>query len=424
VKCFVGLGVNLGDRPGMLERAAAALATLPGVSRLRTAPVFQTPALVPPGAPDSWNLPFLNSAVELEWAGTPQELLKALKVTEKELGREEAPTWAPRVIDLDLLAAEGVVVQEKDCRVPHPALPSRAFVLDPLKHLAPGLRLPGFTIPILEQSRRLLPRNPLWMAVLNLTPDSFSDGGELTKEGALSKQLDRLERAGVQCYDLGAESTRPGATPVSEQEEWKRLEPVLRQLAERHKGRHFAPLISVDTYRAATAARALEAGAHIINDVSGLSYPGMLPLLRDSRCQYVLMHSLSVPADRNRVIASELDPVKEVLTWAVRKLEELDAAGVSLDRVLFDPGIGFGKTPAQSLALLRGFDRFYSLPVRLLAGHSRKSFMTAWGTQPVEERDGFSIGASLRLAARGAEVLRVHEAHLHAAAYQASQELA
>lgn len=419
----MGLGVNLGDRRAMLEKAAAALVVLPGARNLRAGPVFQTPALVPPGAPDSWNLPFLNSAVELEWAGTPQELLKALKATEKALGREEAATWAPRLIDLDLLAAEDAVVQEKDCRVPHSALPSRAFVLDPLKHLVPGLRLPSFSIPILEQSRRLQPRNPLWMAVLNFTPDSFSDGGELEREGAFDRQLDRLERAEVQCYDLGAESTRPGATPVSGEEEWRRLEPAFARLRERHRGRTFAPLISVDTYRPATAARALEAGAGLINDVSGLADPGMLPLLRDSRCQYVLMHSLSVPADRARTIEPGLDPVREVLTWAERKLAELSAAGVSLDRVLFDPGIGFGKTPAQSLALLRGFDQFYSLPVRLLAGHSRKSFMAAWGSQPVEERDGFSIGASLHLAARGVEVLRVHEAHLHAAAYQASQEL-
>ena len=419
----MGLGVNLGDRRAMLEKAAAALAALPGARFLRAAPVFQTPALVPPGAPASWHLPFLNSAVELDWAGTPQELLRSLKATEKALGREEAATWAPRVIDLDLLAAEGAVVQEKDCRVPHPAMPSRAFVLDPLKHLVASLKVNPFSIPILEQSRRLLPRNPLWMAVLNLTPDSFSDGGKLDSEVALDLQLDRLERAGVQCYDLGAESTRPGATPVSEEEEWRRLEPVLARLRERHAGRFFAPLISVDTHRPGTAARALEAGAHIINDVSGLSYPGMLPLLRDSRCQYVLMHSLSVPADRARTIQPELDPVKEVLAWAERKIEDLTAAGVSLDRVLFDPGIGFGKTPAQSLALLRGIDRFNSLPVRLLAGHSRKSFMAAWGSQPVAERDGFSIGASLHLAARGVEVLRVHEAHLHATAYQASQEL-
>src|SRR5206468_535013 len=111
--------------------------------------------------------------------------------------------------------------------------------------------------------------------------------------------------------------------------------------------------------------------------------------------------------DRQKVLDPGEDPVSHVFRWAERKLERLAAAGVSLDRVLFDPGIGFGKTPAQSLALLRGIDSFFSLPVRLLVGHSRKSFMTAWGAQPVSERDGFGVGASLHLAGRGVEALRV-----------------
>ncbi|MGZ3737708.1 MAG: 2-amino-4-hydroxy-6-hydroxymethyldihydropteridine diphosphokinase, partial [Bdellovibrionota bacterium] len=172
MKCFVGLGANLGDRSANLEGAVAALSARGGVSRIRTSPVFQTPALVPPGAPDSWKLPFLNAAIELEWSGSPQELLRALKETEEKLGRAAAPTWAPRLIDLDLLACEGAVVEEPSCKVPHPALPGRAFVLDPLKHLVPLARLPSFSLTLLEQSRRLASRSPLWMAILNLTPDS------------------------------------------------------------------------------------------------------------------------------------------------------------------------------------------------------------------------------------------------------------
>ncbi|MGZ3650289.1 MAG: dihydropteroate synthase [Bdellovibrionota bacterium] len=423
MKCFVGLGANLGDRSANLEGAVAALSARGGVSRIRTSPVFQTPALVPPGAPDSWKLPFLNAAIELEWSGSPQELLRALKETEEKLGRAAAPTWAPRLIDLDLLACEGAVVEEPSCKVPHPALPGRAFVLDPLKHLVPLARLPSFSLTLLEQSRRLASRSPLWMAILNLTPDSFSDGGELANERALLARVEKLERAQVQCFDLGAESTRPGAQPVGEAEEWRRLEPAFSLLNDRYRGRAFRPLLSVDTRHAGVAALALERGAAWINDVSGLSDPAVIELLQGSRCGYVLMHSLSVPASREHVLSETADPVAEVLAWAEKKLETLAKAGIDLQRVIFDPGIGFGKTPAQSLALLRGISAFYALPVRLLAGHSRKSFMSAWGPQATEERDGFSIGASLRLAERGVEVLRVHEAHLHATALQASQEL-
>lgn len=423
MKCFVGLGANLGDRLANLEGAVSVLRARAGVSHIRSSPVFQTPALVPPGAPDSWKLPFLNAAIELEWAGSPQELLRALKETEAQLGRGPAPTWAPRIIDLDLLACEGAVVEEAACKVPHPALPGRAFVLDPLKHLAPLARLPSFSLNLLEQSRRIASRSPLWMAILNLTPDSFSDGGELANERALLERVEKLERAQVQCFDLGAESTRPGALPVGETEEWRRLEPAFSFFQERYRGRAFRPLLSVDTRHASVAARALELGASWVNDVSGLSDPAMLEILQGSRCGYVLMHSLSVPASREHVLSESADPVGEVLGWAQEKLEALAKAGVDLQRVIFDPGIGFGKTPAQSLALLRGISAFYSLPVRLLVGHSRKSFMSAWGPQATEERDGFSVGASLRLAERGVEVLRVHEAHLHATALQASQEL-
>ncbi len=423
MKCFVAFGTNLGDRRGNLERAAKALAALPGVTRVETSPVFQTPALVPPGAPDSWRLPFLNAGASLEWRGSPPELLRALKGIERELGRATAPTWSPRIIDLDLLAAGDCAVNEPDCQVPHPALPGRSFVLDPLKHLAPGLHLPSFSLSVLGQSRRLSERAPLWMAIFNVTPDSFSDGGALANETALRARVEKLERAEVHCYDLGAESTRPGATPVGEEEEWARLKPVFDFLADRHRGAHFRPLLSVDTRHVGTARRALECGARVVNDVSGLADPAMAELLASSGCQYVLMHSLSVPADRTRVLADDIDPVAHVFRWAERKLEQLERAGVNLDRILFDPGIGFGKTPAQSLALLRGIDAFFDLPVRLLVGHSRKSFMAAWGPQPVEERDGFGVGASLRLAAKGVEVLRVHEASLHATAFYAQQEL-
>lgn len=423
MRCYIGLGSNLGERLGNLERAAAAVSALPGVTRLRVSPVFQTPALVPPGAPSSWRLPFLNAAAELEWRGGPRELLGALKRVEAALGRAVAPPWAPRLIDLDLLAAEGVTVDDHDCKVPHPALTGRSFVLDPLKHIAPELRLPSFSLSVLEQSRLLAKRSPVWMAILNLTPDSFSDGGELAGEGALAAQVATLERAQVQCLDLGAESTRPGAAPVGENEEWSRLVPAFDFLADRYRGRRFRPWLSVDTRHAAVAARAIERGATIVNDVSGLADPAMPELLRSSDCQYVLMHSLSVPADRQLLLDPDCDPIAQLFRWAERKLEQLDRAGVGADRIFFDPGIGFGKFPAQSLAILRGIDAFFELPVRILVGHSRKSFMSTWGTQPTIERDGFGIGASLRLAGRGVEVLRVHAAHLHATALQASQEL-
>lgn len=414
MKCAVGIGANVGDRRATLERAAAALALVPGVAGLRASPLYQTPALTPPGAPDSWRRPFLNAVVELRYSGHPRDLLFALKKIERALGREPAPRWAPRVIDLDLLHAEGFTASEPKCRVPHPEIEKRAFVLDPWKHLS-GERLAA--------SRRLRARAPLWMAICNVTPDSFSDGGELAREGALLAYFEKLERAEVAAYDFGAESTRPGAAPVGEAEEWERLAPALAVFRERYRGKFFRPLVSVDTHRAATAVRALEAGAQVINDVSGLADPAMIEALRSSDCHYVLTHSLGVPARRDRALDPSVDPLPELLRWAGEKLEWLHRRGVPSERVWFDPGIGFGKSPEQNLAILRRASELFALPTRILIGHSRKSCLASWGPQPPAERDGYGIGISLHLADLGVEALRVHSAHLHATAFFAHREL-
>ncbi len=421
MKAYIALGSNLGEPTQNLEAAAGALAKVG--KGLRASPVFRTPALLPEGGPLEWCLPFHNAVVEMEWTGSPPELLSILKNIERELGRVAAPRWSPRKIDLDLLALGNEISADPNCQVPHPQAWKRSFVLDPLKHLAPSLVFPGRVQSVLQRARALPERGPLWMGILNLTPDSFSDGGALAAESAIPERLERFERAGVQALDLGAESTRPGASFVSFAEEWERLKGTLEFLRERYRGRFFRPLISVDTRHAATAVKAIEYGADIINDVSGLADPAMLGVIQSSRCQYVLMHSLSVPADPQNCLPRNLDPVLVIHRWMEERLELLQKSGVPLDRVLLDPGIGFGKTAPHSLQVLKRAGELLDLPARVLVGHSRKSFLRLWGERDFGERDGWSLGISLRLAEAGAEVVRVHEAHLHADAWQAYSEV-
>jgi 2-amino-4-hydroxy-6-hydroxymethyldihydropteridine diphosphokinase/dihydropteroate synthase len=405
-----------------LERAAQILSQAREVSQLRASPVFQTQALVPEGAPADWSIYFLNAVVELHWNGSAQALLALLQRIEQELGRAPAPRWAPRAIDLDLLAFGNEVVSDKALQLPHPGVRERAFVLEPLKQLAPRLRLPGDPSTILDHSRRISTHHPLWFGILNFTPDSFSDGDALGELQALVQQTEKYEMGGIQVFDLGAESTRPGASPVNPQEEMARLRPALEFFRSRYQGRIFRPWLSVDTRHAAVAAMALEYGATILNDVSGLADPALEKVLVSSSCQYVLMHNLGVPADPKTTINEE-DPVLTVKRWAERKLERLEKIGVNLDRIFFDPGIGFGKTATQNQQLLHRIDEFLALPVRLLVGHSRKSFLNHWGERKPKERDGFGVGVSLRLAQRGVDALRVHEPALHASAFHAFQEL-
>lgn len=419
--CYIGLGSNLGDSLQNLNAAAQALAAHPAASALKPSPVFVTPALLPDNAPPGWNVPYRNAVLALNWSDTPQALLQALKQIETRLGRQPAPRWAPRLIDLDIILFGNETLHAPELQIPHPGLLQRSFVLDPLLHLAPNHRLPnGQTI--LTQARLLPTHAPLWCAIFNLTPDSFSDGGALLAPAALQQKRALHDAATVPLLDLGAESTRPGAALLTPEEEWARLAPALEAMQTYDAGRIFRPYLSIDTWRAATARRALAYGANIINDVSGLADPAMLPLLAETACDYILMHSLSIPADRATTIAPEQNPVNVILDWAKQKLDMLNDAGIDLGRVIFDPGIGFGKTALQSLTLLQNIAAFRALPVRLLVGHSRKSFMAHWSNRKPAERDWESIGVSLRMAVKGVDILRVHEAPAHMQAWQAFQQ--
>jgi dihydropteroate synthase len=256
------------------------------------------------------------------------------------------------------------------------------------------------------------------MGIVNLPPDSFSDGGELASWRSLEARLDRMWEAGAQIIDLGAESTRPGATPLTAAEEIERLVPMLERVLEKFRSQRLRPLISVDTYHAETARRALEGGVDIINDVGGLTAPAMLELAATHRADWVAMHNVTLPADPRHTLPPDADVGAAVERWLEDQLTVWTRAGLSLDRILFDPGIGFGKNPLQSLALLRDIRRFHKYGLRCLVGHSRKSFMQSLGTRDTRERDLATIGASLQLCRQGVDVLRVHDVELHAAAYR------
>ena len=242
------------------------------------------------------------------------------------------------------------------------------------------------------------------VAILNLTPDSFSDGGAyLCPEHAL-KAIEQFIADGADVIDIGAESTRPGATPLSYEEEWQRLEPVLKALP-RNKGVEF----SLDTRHAQTAQKALSYGIDWINDVSGFSDPAMLESVKHSDCKLVAMHSLSVPADKNILMSESADVAQEIIDFAEHRIAQMQAAGIVRGRIIFDPGIGFGKTAQQSWDIIDGIERFLKLGVPLLVGHSRKSFLVA----NIAERDTATLALSRTLAVKGVAYLRVHDVAAH-----------
>ncbi len=246
------------------------------------------------------------------------------------------------------------------------------------------------------------------VAIINITPDSFSDGGEhFTPEKAVAA-IQQAFSDGADVVDIGAESTRPGATPLTHTEEWARLEPVLKQLNIYPKG----GIISVDTRHAETARKALALGVHLINDVSGFQNADMINAVKSSHSKLVMMHSLSVPADKNIVMPEGVDVVHELISWAKARIAALENVGIAKNRLIFDPGIGFGKKPEQSQDILQRVEEFSVLNVPLFIGHSRKSFLML-EAQTNAEKDAATLAISRALAAKGIDYIRVHNVKLH-----------
>ncbi|MDX1581098.1 MAG: dihydropteroate synthase [Alphaproteobacteria bacterium] len=245
---------------------------------------------------------------------------------------------------------------------------------------------------------------PLNMGVFNVTPDSFSDGGQFQAAEAAIAHGRRLIEEGADILDIGGESTRPGADPVGVEEELARVLPVIEGLA-----REGVPL-SIDTRHAKVMAAALEAGAAIINDISALSHdPDSLRVAAESDAPVVLMHSQGVPKTMQNNPRYG-DVVEEVSTYLEERIETCGQAGIEKARLIADPGIGFGKTVEHNLALLAHLERFHDLGCPLLLGVSRKSFIARLSAdEPPDERLGGSLAAALAGLSRGVHILRVHD---------------
>jgi dihydropteroate synthase len=241
------------------------------------------------------------------------------------------------------------------------------------------------------------------MGVVNVTPDSFSDGGLYLDPEAAIAHGEQLVEEGAVILDVGGESTRPGAEPVSEQEELRRVVPVVRGLAQS------GARISIDTSKAAVAAAALDAGAEIVNDVTALRGDAeMAALCADRGATVVLMHMLGEPRTMQDDPHYE-DVVSEVKAFLAARLQAALAAGIGEERVWLDPGIGFGKTAAHNMELLRRLGEMRGLGRPLVVGTSRKSFIGKLDGSPADRRLGGTIASSVLAAAEGADVLRVHD---------------
>ena len=433
-RVFISLGSNIGDRSKFLSLALTSLA--PDFRIISKSSVYET---------DPWGYEdqekFLNQVAELETAIQPAEVLEKLKSIESNLGRKTGFRYGPREIDLDLLFYDDLILDTEQLQIPHPRIPERAFVLIPLQEIAPDFVHPVLGKTIMELSNEIsgngvIKFTPMdtnlpelvWgqktyvMGIMNITPDSFSGDGILNKKNTLKlahQQAAAFIQEGAHILDFGAESSRPGSARISAEEELKRVLPIIKQLVSNHKEIY----ISIDTYKSKTARACLEAGAHWINDIWGLQAdPDLAPLIADYDASVILMHNRSRQGavldlgdlgnsyDGTKYQDLILD-IKEDLSHSI---DIALAAGIRKERIIIDPGIGFGKTVQQNLALINRLVEFKSMGFPVLIGPSRKSFIGKTLDLPVGEREEGTAAAIAVGITRGADIVRVHNVKMMA----------
>ena len=451
---YIALGGNIGDRAAYIHDALDHMASYATV--VETSHLYETDPMLVTDQPL-----FLNAVCQISTELTPSELLRAVKHTEKTLGRTKSIRYGPRVIDLDILFYDESVVDAPDLIIPHIGIPERDFVLAPLLDLNATLRHPKLDVTVhqlwqqLAMSRppRVMPvaeriwrwsQRPCIMGILNITPDSFSGDGLAAAQdpvAAALAQAGKFVDAGADVLDIGGYSTRPGHVDISAAEEINRVVPVIDALRQA-----FDLPLSVDTFRVEVAEAALNAGASWINDVSGLllqcqdenapqdgeegsrvpSAPGlpasqgMAALSARRRVPLVLMQN-SAPLSAIRAECALNSPAPplprpsgDIVADVVRDLatatELARRESVPRWHRIIDPGIGFGKSPAQHAELINRLDELQALDYPLLFGCSRKGFLGKMGGgAAVEDRLPATIAANVMALQRGANILRVHD---------------
>lgn len=428
----IGLGTNIGNRLENLRQALAAIKQIPTLKIHSVSPVYLSDAQLPENAPTDWNKTFFNCALSCDCNLRPEELLTVLQKIETMLGREtEREHWSPRVIDIDILAWHSQIIATKNLTVPHQHLLERPFALWPLADLAPRWKIPATNKTAEEEVEKWGSRYdgkapfhtkqinqridaPKIVGIVNVTPDSFSDGGKFHAADHAFKQAIELLEGGAEILDIGAESTAPSSSAIDVETEWQRLEPVLSAIIDAKKYMFIDPVISIDTRNAYVAEKALAMDIDWLNDVTGLEDARMRDAVRNTNADVVVMHNMGVPPKRGVVIPRDQDPVDFLYDWSARQIDMLEKDGIDRGRVIIDPGIGFGKSTGQALAVFNHADKFAELGVRILIGHSRKSFMANFCEQQAPQRDIETLAISIHLANYPVDYIRIHDVGIFA----------
>lgn len=404
---FVSLCSNQGHRLDTLNQAIDHIRRLSLFKDIRVSVALENEALLPPQAPASWDRPYLNVMLAGVPQKSPEELLSIFQDIERLLGRPaHYARWSPRTIDIDIVQWGDHVVQTPTLTIPHPELPNRSFWQHLMATLDPALESASYPRAI-----RSLSLSPRLVGIVNVTRDSFSDGGESLQPYQAASKAMRLFDEGASIVDIGAQSTRPDASLHDEESEYACLEPVLETLKP-----HMETIpVSLDSFLPQVIERVIENfPIRWVNSQKDDLPESTLRKIAEKGCQICVMHALSIPARRDLKYAPGTDPLPLLKVWGERTRDRMITCGFDASSVILDPGIGFGKTPYQHLSILQRVGELRaSWGVPIMIGHSRKSTFGIFTNRPAAERDLETLGWSAALAGR-VDYLRVHNVAMHA----------
>ncbi len=415
----LGLGSNLAVPLQNLRRALSEIKHNSMFEVLKVSSIYESDALLPENSAATWNKKYLNAVVlcKISRDISAETILHEIKQIELSMGRSNDERWAPRLIDIDILYWSGENYESEKLQIPHKGLLTRPFALLPLLDIWPeiDLQLPTWA----QRWTAEMPFNtaksktyfwPKMVGILNITADSFSDGGKFLNSENLNKQVAKLIADGAEIIDVGAESTRPAADALPPYVEFKNLHWALSEIKN-------PVAISLDCRHPEVVVRILEAHKiDFLNDVTGFKDPAMQKLLLLSKLPAFVMHSLGVPPKNEHVLNVSENPLKLLIQWWQQQSQLLIETGISSDQLIFDPGIGFGKTQKQNLYILHHLQELSQLQHQVMVGHSRKSFLKYFSDRPAADRDLETALVTRELNLAYVQYLRVHDVKSQTAA--------
>jgi dihydropteroate synthase len=415
---YLSLGSNLGNTSQNIEDAYGLFASKCKILKKST-----TILTKPYGITDQPD--FANSAIKVETELEPLELLDFIKSIEAELGRVENKRWRERLIDIDIIFYDDLAVDipnvdkeliiSKDpmkhnlLTIPHKDYQNRTFVLEPLLEIEPELVDPTTGVKLIQTYRSLVncyasildSQSTLIMGILNVTPDSFSDGGKNSSLDFVVENYKQMVADGADIVDIGGESTRPKAVAVGLQEEIDRVMHVIQGVRSFDQ----KTILSIDTYKPEVAELALQNGFDIVNDITGLTNPKMLNVIVKYNCPVVIMHKKGDPATMQDSPYYD-DVVQEVYDFFVQQIEVCKEAGI--EKIILDAGIGFGKRLQDNLDLIKNLEKFMELGYPILFGSSRKGMYRELFDLDIDNREEVTMATTAFVIQKKAKIVRVH----------------